>query len=119
MINENLARFSNYAIYGAMVVYFIAFLAYTAEWVFGRKSGFVVAAAEQSAAGAAKVPAQGKTRCCHKPRQAGPMPPASSCREPTDLSTIAKYSCTRGGWRFRRPRAVCRRPQIDGHITSN
>ena len=51
MINESLARFSNYAIYGAMFVYLIAFFAYTAEWVFGRKSTFVVEAA-------AKVPKQ-------------------------------------------------------------
>ena len=51
MINESLARFSNYAVYGAMFVYFIAFFAYTAEWVFGRKSTFVVEAA-------AKVPKQ-------------------------------------------------------------
>lgn len=51
MINETLARFSNYAVYGAMFVYFIAFFAYTAEWVFGRKSTFVVEAA-------AKVPKQ-------------------------------------------------------------
>ena len=51
MINESLARFSNYAIYGAMFVYLIAFFAYTAEWVFGRKSSFVVETA-------AKVPAQ-------------------------------------------------------------
>ncbi|WP_344663923.1 c-type cytochrome biogenesis protein CcsB [Catenulispora yoronensis] len=53
-----------------MFVYLIAFFAYTAEWVFGRKSSFVVTAAEQSAAGktaagksagaqaAATVPAQ-------------------------------------------------------------
>ena len=53
MINESLARFSNYAIYGAMFVYLIAFFAYTAEWVFGRKSSFVVEPA-------AKVPAQAK-----------------------------------------------------------
>jgi cytochrome c-type biogenesis protein CcsB len=51
VINESLARFSNYAIYGAMFVYLIAFFAYTAEWVFGRKSAFVVEAA-------AKLPAQ-------------------------------------------------------------
>ena len=51
MINESLARFSNYAVYGAMFVYLIAFFAYTAEWVFGRKSTFVVESA-------AKVPKQ-------------------------------------------------------------
>jgi len=51
VINESLARFSNYAVYGAMFVYLIAFFAYTAEWVFGRKSTFVVEAA-------AKVPKQ-------------------------------------------------------------
>ena len=55
MINESLARFSNYAIYGAMFVYLIAFFAYTAEWVFGRKSSFVVETA-------AKVPAQAQAQ---------------------------------------------------------
>jgi cytochrome c-type biogenesis protein CcsB len=55
VINESLARFSNYAIYGAMFVYLIAFFAYTAEWVFGKKSSFVVATAQQPTA---KVPAQ-------------------------------------------------------------
>ena len=57
VINESLARFSNYAVYGAMFVYLIAFFAYTAEWVFGRSSSFVVETAA-GAATAAKVPAQ-------------------------------------------------------------
>jgi cytochrome c-type biogenesis protein CcsB len=55
VINETLAKFSNYGIYGAMFAYLTAFIAYTAEWVYGRKSTFVV----DAAAGAkAKVPTQ-------------------------------------------------------------
>ena len=83
MINESLARFSNYAIYGAMFVYFIAFFAYTAEWVFGRKSAFVVDAAQQSAA---KVPAQAATLVAAG--QAGKSGAADAVVVPDDLSGL-------------------------------
>ncbi|MFL6116209.1 MAG: c-type cytochrome biogenesis protein CcsB [Catenulispora sp.] len=43
-----------------MLVYLIAFFAYTAEWVFGRKSSFVVAATEADRS-TARVPAQAET----------------------------------------------------------
>ena len=42
MINEQLARGSNYAVQGAMLVYTIAFFMYIAEWVFGSRSRFVL-----------------------------------------------------------------------------
>jgi cytochrome c-type biogenesis protein CcsB len=52
VINETLARNSNYALYFATIVYLLAFLAYGVEWVFGSKSKFVVPAV-------AEIPAQG------------------------------------------------------------
>jgi cytochrome c-type biogenesis protein CcsB len=55
MINESLARFSNYALYGAMLVYALAFFGYAAEWVFGSKSRFVVAASAEAPAESALV----------------------------------------------------------------
>jgi len=78
-----LARFSNYAIYGAMLVYLIAFFAYTAEWVFGRKSSFVVAAAEQ---GAARVPAQAEALVAAG--RAGDRSAADKVVVPDDLSGL-------------------------------
>jgi cytochrome c-type biogenesis protein CcsB len=59
MINESLARYSNYALYGAMIVYAFAFFGYAAEWVFGRNSKFVVpAAADAVAETSAEAPAE-------------------------------------------------------------
>jgi cytochrome c-type biogenesis protein CcsB len=58
VINETLARDSNYALYGAMVVYAFAFFAYAAEWVFGGKSKFVVYPADYAASVKSEIPAQ-------------------------------------------------------------
>jgi cytochrome c-type biogenesis protein CcsB len=58
VINETLARYSNYALYGATVSYLLAFLAYAAEWVFGSRSRFVVPATAVAVPESAEVRAE-------------------------------------------------------------
>jgi cytochrome c-type biogenesis protein CcsB len=84
VINEHLARFSNYAVYGAMFVYLIAFFAYTAEWVFGKKSSFVVQAADQATA---RIPAQAEALVAAGGKN-GATATADSVVVPDDLSEL-------------------------------
>ncbi|NUR62620.1 MAG: c-type cytochrome biogenesis protein CcsB [Catenulispora sp.] len=69
-----------------MFVYLIAFFAYTAEWVFGRKSSFVVAAAEQSAEQRAKVTAQAEALV--SARSAGNAGQGATSVVPDDLRDL-------------------------------
>ena len=80
MINETLARLSNYALYGATVAYLLAFLAYGVEWALGRaidehsggKSKFVVPVAEIPSQGAlVGVGAGGGVTAGGRPADAG------------------------------------------------
>ncbi|WP_326597667.1 c-type cytochrome biogenesis protein CcsB [Streptomyces sp. NBC_01803] len=59
--NEGLADFSDMLIYASMAVYALAFLAYTAEWIFGSRSkvartAAALSASEEAAAAVARRP---------------------------------------------------------------